>query len=256
MEEKQVKILIAKIKEKKLLQDVNDLIVHSEINKYFKIYPKELNKVDENNKKSVKKCIKFVRDKLRFSFEEFQNKKDYSGLNEQEILKTHKSTKERYDYYKEVYSRIFKKTGKITSVLDLGCGVNPLSFPDKEVKYYASDIGDKELEVVKKHFEKNNVQGKVFVYDIKNIRKDLPKADVVFLFKVLDALEKKGHRLAEKIIKSLNSKFVVISFSTVTVSGEKMNYPYRGWMDRMLKRLKLKYSKFEIPNELFYVVKL
>ena len=256
MKEEKIKDLVSKIKEKKLLSSLNDLIVVSEINKYFKSFPKEAKKIEENNKSSVKKCVKYVRDKLRFSFEEFQTKEDYSKMNKDEILKSHKSTKERYQYYKEVYSKIFKLTGKQTSVLDLGCGVNPLSFPYKSFKYYACDIGNKELDIVKDYFKKNSIPGEVFFYDLKNVRKDLPKTDIVFLFKVLDVLEKNGHRLAEKIIKSVNTKFIVISFSTVTVSGKKMNYPHRGWIERMLDRLKLKYNKFEITNEIFYVIKI
>ena len=44
------------------------------------------------------------------------------------LLISHKSTKERLEYYPGLYKSLFNITGKPASILDLACGLNPLSY--------------------------------------------------------------------------------------------------------------------------------
>jgi len=78
------------------------------------------------------------------------------------------------------------------------------------------------------------------------------------MFKLVDVIEanKKGHKYSEGIIKILANKckFVVVSFSKLTVSGKFMNFPYRGWIERMLERINFNFKILDFPNEVFYVV--
>ena len=83
-----------------------------------------------------------------------------------------------------------------------------------------------------------------------------PKADVCFLFKVLDELErKKGRKTSEALIKVINAKWLVISFATRKVTGKPMQYPYRRWLEQMLTRLDYEFKIIEEVNEIFYIVK-
>ena len=59
---------------------------------------------------------------------------------------------------------------------------------------------------------------------------------------------------SEKLIENLNSRFIVVSFSTKTLSGKKMNFPERNWFGRMLMRLGKKFKKINFENEVFYVI--
>jgi hypothetical protein len=181
------------------------------------------------------------------------------------ILETNRSTQERLEDYSEIYLKIFDITSEPKIILDLGCGINPVSFDytglEKETKYLAYDINDKDNDFLNEFFKLERINGKASILDcskIENIRK-LHDADVCFMFKFLDPIEKaygKGHKLAEEIILELvkKVKFIIISFSKLTVSGNRMNFPYRGWMDRMLERLELKNKQFETENEIFYVI--
>lgn len=255
--------LVNKIKKKKELRGVAYAIVSDKINSFLSKNPKILKQISEskNIEKSsaVKKCIKDVRSSLRRIAGSFEiDDKDREFLVEQnkisELLATHSSTKERLDYYAEIYDKILLIAGKPKSVLDIGCGLNPLSFPLKDVLYYACDINKDNLKLVEKYFQKNSIEGKTFFYDVAKIEKDLPRADVCFLFKILDIVELKGHKIAEKIIISIPCKHIVVSFATKTLSGKKMKRPRRIWFERMLGRLKLKWTNFEVENEMFYVV--
>ena len=59
---------------------------------------------------------------------------------------------ERISIYKDLYKQIFKITKKPKSILDLGCGLNPLSYPLmnlKNVTYNACDIAINDLNLIK-----------------------------------------------------------------------------------------------------------
>ena len=90
---------------------------------------------------------------------------------------------------------------------------------------------------------------------IENTIKKLPKADICFLFKVLDPLERKGHKFSEMLITKIKSNFLVVSFSIKTISNKKMNQPRRIWFELMLKRLNYHFKVFKTSNEIYYIIK-
>jgi len=45
------------------------------------------------------------------------------------LLRSHASTDERFPYYDRFYDSVFSAASPVSSVLDLGCGLHPLSFP-------------------------------------------------------------------------------------------------------------------------------
>jgi hypothetical protein len=199
-----------------------------------------------------------------FRFKDKKLEKDLDEKNFENILSKNRSTKERLDEYEEIYKNIFEITGKPSSILDLGAGLNPVSIPfmklGKNLVYYSYDINDKESKFINEFFKKFNINGESKVLDLTRIEniKRLPKADLCFMFKLVDVLEaeKKGHKYAEEIIQVVLEKvrFVVVSFAKLTVSGDRMTYPQRGWIERMLERIGLEYNRFEINSEIFYII--
>lgn len=174
------------------------------------------------------------------------------------LLSTHASTRERLPFYDTVYKRIFAITGTPTVVLDIGCGLNPLSFPDRDATYIGMDIDRALCSIVEQYFSIAGVEGECRIVDAKGMDqiKRLPKADVAFVFKLLELLEKgEGHKLSELLTKALPARWVVVSFPTLTSSGKPMRSPRRAWIELMLKRLGYGYETFSIPNEIFYVIK-
>jgi len=277
-------LIISKIKEKEELKGISNEVIKNELNKFLKQNPKIQKQLNESttNKllksKALEVCKKEIRKVLRYytGMFEINNKERKQLLHANkitELLKTHLSTKERYGYYDEIYNKIFKITKKPNSILDLGCGLNPLSLPEefmKNIKYYAGDINQDDLEIVNEYFRKNKFEGDVFFYDLKlqklgvfgtsnklayckNANDHLPKTDVCFLFKVLDLIDNKGHKNAEKVLKQIPAKFVIVSFSKITLSGKKLNAS-RNWLKLLIERLRWKYYLFETENEMFFVI--
>ena len=120
-------LLVKKIKEKKELSDVSDEVVVSTLADYLNKHRISMPK----SEKEIKKLKKKIRKKLRKCVGRFQvkiNQNERAKLLEEnkidEILQTHSSTKERL----EIYGLLIEKIKEINpkSILDLGCGINPL----------------------------------------------------------------------------------------------------------------------------------
>ena len=239
--------MIREIKAKKELSGLTDSIVSDILSKYLKMYNLTTKEMSRQKLKVIKKE---VRAELRLLAGRFQKTtKRKSAFSTERLLETHSSTSERTAFYPEL-KRIISNM-KAKSILDLGCGLNPLALADKNTKYYAADIKEDELGIIKNYFEKNKINGKTFTYDLRKIKNDLPRIDICLLFKVLDILDK---NLAEKIIKSIPSKRILVSFATKKLSGKKMSHPKRIWFEKILERLNFKYETFNSDNEIFYLI--
>ena len=273
--------LIQAIKKKKELQHLNDQFVKEQVLAYFKKNPAQqeiLNKKLNPKSKIYKEIVKTVRANLRRVYGLFRSeegielrKKIVEQLSNAptskikkivtEILQTHASTKERLHFYDKLYKKIFKITKKPNVIIDLGCGINPFSIPYmnyNNLSYYAYDLNESEIALINKFFKIIKVKGKAEVLNILKTNKlvTLPKAEVCFLFKITDVLDQgRGHKTSENVIKNIPAKFVVVSFPTFTMSGKKMNFPRRKWIELMSERLGYNYKVLEFSNEIFYIIK-
>lgn len=268
----EIKDLIKKIKEKKEFNSIEDRFVRAEIIKYFKQNPKAMQAMQEGRIRSedYKQAIKNVRAVLRRVYGVFLTKatedreKYLKEENFEKLLETHLSTKERISIYPVIYEKIFAITGKPKIILDLGCGLNPLSYPYMKIdaEYYASELNEADCAFLEKCFAKMGIKGKAIALDLReaaenpSLLKKFPKADVCFLFKILDEVEqKKGRKASESLIKNIDADWLVISFATKKVTGKPMQYPFRRWLEQMLTRLGYEFEIIKEENEVFYVIR-
>src|SRR3989344_9556167 len=139
--------IIFEIKKNKKYASIANSLIEKEIEKYFALHPSLKNQ--PLKKSQIKIIIKNVRAQLHRSYASYQtknkkNREDYlqelqiavEKNDEQQIRTITKkllaiaiSTKERTSDYETIYKNIFAETGKPTTVIDLGAGLNPLSFP-------------------------------------------------------------------------------------------------------------------------------
>ncbi len=244
--------LVERIKQKSELSGISSKIVRSSLENFIR-----KNKIDVNYlaPRDEKILIKEIRAELRKYSGRFSLKIKYKKMQRSDfvkLLKMHSSTKERLDFYPTLDKII--DSLKVSSILDLGCGLNPIALATKKRIYYAADVNEEYLSMIREFFRINKIKGRVFFYDLRKINENLPKVDICLILKVFDVLENRGHKLAEKIVKKVKCDYMLVSFSTKTLSGKPMNHPQRGWIERMLNRLDLKFQVFKSKNEIFYLI--
>jgi len=247
-----------------ILQKINRPVkygfVKRVVEKYLMNNPKQLDLIC--NGKISRKFIKDIRRILHEVTGAYKIRKvgkRYKLLNKglyDKILKTNKSTKERS--YGLLYEEIFSITGKPKKILDLGSGINPISLHNyKDIEVIALEINKNDVDFLNIYFAQIG-KGKALLFDVNktHVLKTL-KGDIGFLFKLVDILDlSKGHKNAENVVRGLNVKYIIVSFATKTLGGRDMNFPYRGWFERLCERLGWKYKKLIKPNEIFYIVKV
>jgi len=263
------KEILESVKKHKKYQSISDEIVIDEIKKYLRSNP-NVTHID-------KQLIKDIRKELHLSYASFQTKKKSKRKKYLEALKKNTdeeltkkllsitlSTKERLKDYKQLYRQIFKITGKPKSIIDLGCGLNPVSYPFmniKKVDYFAYDIDEDDMRFLNDYFKimkSHGLNGKAAILNLRNLKQvaNLLSTDIIFLFKVIDIIDKKDHKLSEQLIKKLipKTKFIVASFATRTLTRKKMNFPRRKWFELMLQRNNLDFQTIEKENEIYYII--
>ncbi|RJQ17366.1 hypothetical protein C4573_04915 [Candidatus Woesearchaeota archaeon] len=273
--------LIALIKQKRELKNLDDDVVREKI---MLILKKNNNTKIESlvKKKDIKKIIKETRAELRKVYGVFlqdkyaskdklleelvallkaeksqERKKEIAKTYCDKILLLHQSTKERLPHYEEVYSSIFKITKKPKSILDLACGLNPASYfyLHSTPHYFASDLNQDDSDFLNRFFQALKVNGHAEKKDLLK-EQTYQKADVCFLFKALDSLERVKRNVSKELLQNIPSSHIVVSFPKASLSSKKtIRLEKRNWFFRLLKELAWEYQTFEVQNELFFVVK-
>lgn len=259
-----IDLLVKEIKKKKEFQNLDNSFVRELVKKdYDKDIKKLTNHPKPEKTKEFKKIIKGSRKILHDIYGVFniQTKKRKTLLNEikktpqdlelhRNLLETHRSSKERLFAYEEIYKRILDKEDKI--ILDIGCGLNPLSWifmPFKPKKYIATELTKEDCDFLNKYFSVVKINGHAIQMDLLKV-KELPKADVCLILKVLDSLEEIKKNISKELLKKINCKKIVVSFPLRTISG-KNKIKKRIWFERLVKE----FEKFETENEVFYILK-
>lgn len=247
--------VIGMIKSKKELSEVENSVVSGHLEDYLR---KNKFSISKMTPPQIKLIVKDIRSDLRKHVGRFQSStKDREALlkkgDMRGLLRTHSSTKERLDFYpqlKEIISKL-----KVKSILDIGCGINPIAIASPQVRYYASDINLGDLKIVKSFFQKNGISGETFTCDLNKIEScTLPKADLCLILKVFDILGKNDYLIAKKVLETVKCQHIIASFSTRTLSGKPMNSPRRIWFEKLLGSLCYQFEIIKSTNEIFYIV--
>lgn len=208
--------------------------------------------------------VKLTQKLLREIFSAFISKKLLS-LKDKEpkwILRKHISTRERLPYYNEIYKRIFNDYKKV-SVIDFGAGINGFSygfFPTR-INYIAIESVGQLVELMNFYFENNKLNAKAIhqslfeLEKIKNIINKQEKPRIVFLFKVIDALESLEKDYSKKLLNEITpiADKIVISFATKSLGKRKVFFAKRNWLINFIKENFNLLDDFEIGGERYLV---
>lgn len=258
------------VKYKDEFKNIDDKYIDLNVKIYFE---QNFKKIDDINDKVVKELVKYIRQRNRNSYGLFQKyvakrellisklkkldlRSDESIKIHEELLRTHLSTAERLDHYAEFWDLV--NNFEPNSILDVGCGLNPLSviFSNKNYDYFSIEKNKMDASFLNKYFKIFNLNGSAYSFDVVSNYSKLNdfKVDLCLMLKVFDVFEDEIKNISYDIVKSINSKNMIASFNLNVVSGKKlMKLRTRPWFEKLLTRLGWSYTTKIIGFEVFYL---
>ncbi len=223
----------------------------------------------DNERFSDEEKVKKTRDFLRKAFSGFSGQKllVYKDKSAEEVLMKHLSTRERYENYEVIYERLLKNFPKEISVLDLGCGVNGFAYNffekvGKKVNYVGIEAVGQLVELMKRYFEKEKLKNSKAIHmslfeieKLKEMIEDFKRPRVLFLFKVIDSLEKVERNYTKVLLKEIVplADKIVISFATESWARRRKFFANRKWLIDFIRDNWQFTDDFEIAGERYVV---
>ncbi len=250
-------MLLSEVKDKKEYRGLSDDFVARVVAPYtaqYNIY----------SEKEKKKLLKEVRGQLRSLYGAFlvpgydRRKKYLASMNAwndiekcERILSLHVSSKERLPFYPKIYKKL-QGMVHYTTVLDLAGGMNVFSLPWMgHVHYYGIELNKDDVDFCNAYMEKFKLTGGVRWGDLLSFD-TFVKTDVCFLFKILEGLEAVERGSTERLLKKLQSPYIVASFATRSLGGGKVISARRlKWFEQLVPV----HEKFTLGTEVYYVFK-
>jgi 16S rRNA (guanine(1405)-N(7))-methyltransferase len=137
-------------------------------------------------------------------------------------MRLHASTRERLPILAPFYAEIFSRLPPVHSILDLGCGLNPLSVPwmnlPSQVEYLAVDVFEDIVGFLRFFFQHIGMNGQALCM---NIIDNIPTRnfDLVLALKVIPCLEQLDRDFGIKLLRTLSAPFLVVSFPVTSLGG-------------------------------------
>ncbi len=224
----------------------------------------------EKREVSEEEKIRLTRDLLRKVFSGFAGKKmlGWKDKPAEVVLKKHLSTRERFDFYTDVYSRVLKGLPKELTIIDLGCGANGFSYDffsktGKKAKYIGIEAVGQLVGLTNEYFKKNKFDAVCYhlsIFEIEKIVKIVKKSSsprVLFLLKVVDALETLERNYTKTLLKKLVPLFerVAISFPVESWVRRKKFFVRRTWLIDFIKERWQFIDDFIIGGERYLLLK-
>ena len=179
-------------------------------------------------------------------------------------MRSHASTRERLPYLDTFYGGIWAITGVPRSILDLGCGLNPLALAqmglDPSARYVAIDVDERPLAAVRAHLERSGHPHEVRTLDLVTAVPD-DEADVALLLKLVTTLDRQDPTAATRLLRGLRAKHAVVSFNTRSLGGrgnKGMERTNRERLDRLVAEAGrvIGVAEASVPGELVFVLAL
>ncbi len=266
MDEQQVLRLVQKVQSNRKYQSITSELVH--------------NLAEDALRRGLKgkPAVKDVRNKLHQIGGAYFNKNpDFQELQQslsqlphnpesekfqkfcREAMQTHASTAERIPILESFYKTCLAPIAPVSSVLDLACGLNPLAIPwmplSDHCSYLACDIYLDMLSFVKGFLEHINLPGWAEPCDLTTRVPD-QKTQVAFLLKSIPCLEQVDKQIAGRLLKSLQTDHILVSFPVRSLGGRKKGMPdfYRKHFYEILPENNWQVQEFHFKTELAFLV--
>jgi 16S rRNA (guanine(1405)-N(7))-methyltransferase len=144
------------------------------------------------------------------------------------ILALHTSTRERLPILDRLYDEVFGHTGVPDVLLDLACGMNPLSLPwmglSQGATYYAYDIDGERISFLDRYLSLAGVEPHTFYQDVLH-HPPVERGDVALLMKSSACLERQQSGATLALLDALKVRHVVVTFPVHSLGRRERGMP-------------------------------
>jgi 16S rRNA (guanine(1405)-N(7))-methyltransferase len=176
-----------------------------------------------------------------------------------QILALHSSTSERLPILDRFYAEIWAITGRPASILDLGCGLNPLALPwmdlPAETRYIALDIDATRVDFLNRFFSLAGLPSLARCQDLLT-RPPADAADLALLLKMSPSLERQEPDATLRLMQQIRTPHVAVSFAVKSLGGREkgMLAHYRSQFREMVAGQAWTVQELVFDTELVFVV--
>lgn len=177
------------------------------------------------------------------------------------LMEQHLSTRERMPIVEPFYRELFAGLPAVNSVLDIGCGLNPLAAPwmpiPNRCRYICCDIYADLLDVCSAFLRRCSRLPETMQLDLLS---ELPdqRVDLVLALKLLPLLETAKRGTATAILEHFSSRarFIAISVPLRSIGGhgKGMRENYFNFLSALIDGRGWKTATHEFHNELLMVI--
>jgi 16S rRNA (guanine(1405)-N(7))-methyltransferase len=173
-----------------------------------------------------------------------------------EIMRIHDSTRERLALLDTFYAQVFGVTGVPQTILDIACGLNPLSIPwmglPAGAKFYAYEIHQQRVDFLNRYLALQGVGGGAFNQDIL-VHPPREAGDVALLLKETHRMEKRRHGIVLPLLDALAVRWIVLSSPVRSRTGRHaVKDIYREQIHGIIADRPWTITEIEFENELVY----
>ncbi len=249
--------------------------------KYHALCPDTVRRIAQGElakRGSVKVALKETKSRLHQVYSAFEREMDYDAVYRRleaayddgsasvvkaacrEALRLHSSTGERLPILDEFYAQMWPLTGVPGTLLDLGCGLNPLTLPWMGLpcgaQYVACDIDAQRIAFLNRFFILAGLPPLAVWQDIV-CRLPEMRADVALLLKTGPTLERQEKDGTLRLLRALKAPVAVVSFSVKSLGGREkgMAAHYEHEFLSLVEGEPWQVTKLVFETELVFVVK-
>ncbi len=176
-----------------------------------------------------------------------------------EAIAYHASTRERLPILQQFYMTCMESIRPITSILDLGCGFNPLCLPwmpvSSSVEYTACDIYADMVTFINKYFQHCRIKGEAALYDLGSSIPSQP-VQLALALKMIPCLEQSDKSFGRNILRTINAEHILVSFPVQSLGGRSkgMQQHYTQHFYELIADGNWRVQSFTFDTELAFLI--
>jgi 16S rRNA (guanine(1405)-N(7))-methyltransferase len=176
-----------------------------------------------------------------------------------QVMQAHSSTAERLPILADFYAEILNPLGKLESIFDLACGLNPLALPwmplHAGAHYYGCDIFSDLIAFDNAFLRHCGLKAHLETADIFHYKIKQP-VQLALLLKSLPCLEQLEKGAVGALLDAVPAKYILISYPIRSLGGHSkgMRQTYTAQFEALTADKKWKVSKHEFSSELAFLV--